>query len=205
MRHLQKTCQEAYIANGLGLTRTNCCQNCICNDEHTYILCSFTLNSCMRNHSKYTICGAHYGNFHEGEWKTCQRCRRDKNLKNIYDDHATNKFNFVKSELVEKRDIFCCSCGLVSYELADCVDCVTNDNEEFYFCRDPACIRMGGFQDKGKNLAFMFQTGVFCPKESEQRNLSMARSSSDNIFFYQQSQRQPLPTLMSSLKKLLSY
>ena len=61
----KKTNQEAYISNGLGLAKTNCCQNWICNDEHTYKLCDFTLNSCMRNHAKYTICG-----YHAGDWKT---------------------------------------------------------------------------------------------------------------------------------------
>jgi hypothetical protein len=41
------------------LTRTDCCGNWICDDEHTYVLFSYARNSCHRNHSRYTLCAYH--------------------------------------------------------------------------------------------------------------------------------------------------
>jgi len=57
------------------LTRTDCCGNWICHDEENYVLFSYARNSCHRNHDRYTLCGAHYQEGHEGHWKDCPKCR----------------------------------------------------------------------------------------------------------------------------------
>lgn len=41
-----KNNQQAYIANGKGLTKTDCCSNWICDDTHMYKLGSYLTNSC---------------------------------------------------------------------------------------------------------------------------------------------------------------
>ena len=161
----------------MGLTRTNCCNNWICNDEHTYKLNTFSLHSCMRNHSKYTICALHYSNNHKGEWKKCQKCIGEYD-KNVYNDRCTNKYNFETNNAVKKEKIFCCNCGFASLELSDFLGCVPNDEINYYFCRKPACKRKSELPDtnNGKKTAFMFQFRRFWPKENDQRNLAMARS-----------------------------
>lgn len=37
------------------LTKTECCDNWICDDEDQYRLFSFAHNSCRRNHRRYTL------------------------------------------------------------------------------------------------------------------------------------------------------
>ncbi len=58
-----------------GLTKTECCKNWICDDEHKYVAFSYARNSCHRNHSRYTLCGFHHKEGHEGSWKNCSECR----------------------------------------------------------------------------------------------------------------------------------
>jgi hypothetical protein len=41
-----KNNQQAYISNGKGLTKTDCCSNWICDDTHMYKLGSYLTNSC---------------------------------------------------------------------------------------------------------------------------------------------------------------
>ncbi len=36
------------------LTKTECCGQWICDDEHKYVLFSYAQNSCFRNHHRYT-------------------------------------------------------------------------------------------------------------------------------------------------------
>lgn len=38
------------------LTKTDCCGNWICDDEHKYVIFSYARNSCHRNHNRYTLC-----------------------------------------------------------------------------------------------------------------------------------------------------
>src|SRR3989338_8005647 len=42
------------------LTKTECCGNWICDDEHKYVIFSYARNSCYRNHRRYTLCGSHH-------------------------------------------------------------------------------------------------------------------------------------------------
>ncbi len=98
-----------------------------------------------RNHEKYTICGKHHDLNHQGSWKTCTKCQNSEK-KVIYDDLATNGFNFDPLKIVEKEEIWCRNCGYVSFDLKDFAGstpcCVLDDN---YFCKKPACKRKGGF------------------------------------------------------------
>ena len=56
---------------GVSLIRTKCCNKWICNDEHTYRPFSFSLDSCHRNHDRYTLCAFHYNEGHTGRWQDC--------------------------------------------------------------------------------------------------------------------------------------
>jgi hypothetical protein len=79
------------------LTRTDCCGQLICDDEHKYVLFSYARNSCHRNHSRYTLCGYHYTEDHEGDWRNCEECRQSFETE-MYVWYGTNEFNFVKLE-----------------------------------------------------------------------------------------------------------
>lgn len=57
------------------LTKTECCDNWICDDEDKYVMFSYARNSCHRNHNHYTLCAHHHNEEHDGEWKTCAKCR----------------------------------------------------------------------------------------------------------------------------------
>ncbi len=75
------------------LTKTECCDNWICDDEHTYKLFSFARNSCYRNHDRYTLCSYHHNEGHDSHWKTCRKCRDDFETE-IYVYNGTNEYNF---------------------------------------------------------------------------------------------------------------
>jgi hypothetical protein len=77
------------------LVRTECCNNWICDDEDSYVLFSYSRNSCARNHRRYTLCGYHRAEEHDGEWQTCNRCREDIETE-MYVYYGTNEYNFVK-------------------------------------------------------------------------------------------------------------
>ena len=79
------------------LTKTDCCDQWICDDEGKYILFSFARNSCFRNHRRYTLCGYHHAEEHSGNWKGCAVCRADFEPKaEIYVYYGTNEYNFEK-------------------------------------------------------------------------------------------------------------
>jgi len=75
------------------LTKTECCGNWICDDEHTYQLFSYARNSCSRNHRRYTLCGYHFNEGHPGDWKDCPKCR-DSFEAEMYVYYGTNEYNF---------------------------------------------------------------------------------------------------------------
>jgi len=77
------------------LTRTECCGNWICDDEHKYVLFSYATNSCHRNHRRYTLCGGHHAEEHPGDWKDCAKCREAFETE-MYVWYATNEHNFEK-------------------------------------------------------------------------------------------------------------
>lgn len=77
------------------LTKTECCGNWICDDEHTYRLFSYARNSCHRNHSRYTVCAAHHAEGHSGQWQDCEECRKNWETE-MYVWYGTNEYNFEK-------------------------------------------------------------------------------------------------------------
>jgi len=79
------------------LTKTECCGNWICDDEHNYVLFSYARNSCCRNHDRYTLCSHHFNEGHSGDWKTCKKCRNDFETE-MYVYYGTNEYNFEKLE-----------------------------------------------------------------------------------------------------------
>ena len=79
------------------LTKTECCGNWICDDEHQYVMFSYARNSCFRNHRRYTLCGYHYAEEHTGHWKDCPQCREDIETE-LYVYYGTNEYNFEKLE-----------------------------------------------------------------------------------------------------------
>src|SRR5208337_2991526 len=77
------------------LTRTECCGQWICDDEHKYKLFSYATNSCHRNHNRKTLCAYHFNEGHTGRWQDCAKCREDFETE-MYVWYATNEFNFEK-------------------------------------------------------------------------------------------------------------
>ena len=79
------------------LTRTECCSQWICDDEHKYVLFSFATNSCHRNHRHKTLCAYHHNEGHPGRWQDCAKCREDFETE-MYVWYGTNEYNFEKLE-----------------------------------------------------------------------------------------------------------
>ena len=77
------------------LSKTECCDQWICDDEENYVLFSYARNSCSRNHRRYTLCGFHFNEGHKGSWLDCKRCRKDIETE-MYVYYGTNDFNFEK-------------------------------------------------------------------------------------------------------------
>lgn len=95
------------------LTRTDCCDNWICDDEHQYVLFSYARNSCYRNHDRYTLCSYHFHEGHKGRWQDCKRCRKEFETE-MYVWYGTNEYNFEKLENPPKFEpTHCDTCGRV--------------------------------------------------------------------------------------------
>ena len=77
------------------LVRTECCGQWICDDEDSYVLFSFSRNSCARNHRRMTLCGYHHGEGHKGVWQECKKCRTGFEPEMVV-WYGTNEFNFEK-------------------------------------------------------------------------------------------------------------
>jgi hypothetical protein len=95
------------------LTKTECCDQWICDDEDQYVLFSYGRNSCSRNHRRFTLCGHHSAEGHEGRWQDCSKCREDLETE-MYIYYGTNEYNFEK---LPNPPAFeptrCCHCGEV--------------------------------------------------------------------------------------------
>jgi hypothetical protein len=79
------------------LTKTECCNQWICDDEDKYVMFSYARNSCSRNHRRFTLCGYHDAEGHEGRWQDCTKCRESFETE-MYVYYGTNEYNFVKLE-----------------------------------------------------------------------------------------------------------
>ncbi len=115
------------------LTKTECCDQWICDDEDQYVLFSYARSSCHRNHSRFTLCGYHYAEDHPGDWQTCPICRESFETE-IYVYYGTNEYNFAKLENPPDYEPTKCSkCGAtiklgeggysVQAEKYICLDC----------------------------------------------------------------------------------
>ncbi len=93
------------------LTKTECCDQWICDDEHQYVLFSYDRNSCSRNHRRYTLCGFHSCEEHSGRWQDCAQCREEIETE-MYVYYGTNEYNF---EVLENPPAYepthCSACG----------------------------------------------------------------------------------------------
>jgi hypothetical protein len=95
------------------LMKTECCGQWICDDEHKYVLFSYDTNSCSRNHRRYTLCGFHYAEEHEGPWQNCSKCKNAFETE-LYVYYGTNEFNFEKLQNPPAYEPTRCSkCGVV--------------------------------------------------------------------------------------------
>ena len=95
------------------LTKTECCGEWICDDEHKYRLFSYARNSCYRNHDRFTLCGSHFTEEHPGDWKDCRKCRKDVETE-MYVYYGTNEYNFeVLENPPEYEPTRCAECGSV--------------------------------------------------------------------------------------------
>jgi hypothetical protein len=93
------------------LTKTECCGQWICDDEDQYVLFSYARNSCSRNHRRFTLCGHHCTEGHEGRWQDCSKCR-DEIETEMYVYYGTNEYNFEKLPNPPAFEPTCCSqCG----------------------------------------------------------------------------------------------
>ena len=77
------------------LTKTECCDEWICDDDANYVMFSYARNSCHRNHRRYTVCGYHHANGHSGDWIDCKKCRADFDTED-YVTNGTSPYNFRK-------------------------------------------------------------------------------------------------------------
>lgn len=94
------------------LTKTECCGNWICDDEHKYAMFSYATNSCHRNHRRYTLCGFHHTEEHSGDWKDCSNCKVFET--EMYVWYGTNEYNFEKLPNPPSYEPTKCSrCGVV--------------------------------------------------------------------------------------------
>jgi hypothetical protein len=95
------------------LTKTECCGQWICDDEDQYELFSYARNSCSRNHRRFTLCGHHHTEGHEGRWQDCSKCR-DTFETEMYVYYGTNEYNFEKLPNPPAFEpTHCASCGKV--------------------------------------------------------------------------------------------
>ena len=94
------------------LIKTECCNNWICDDSHTYMIFSYARNSCYRNHDRYTLCSYHHREEHEGRWQDCKACKDSFDVPN-YTDMGTNDYNFEVLDNPEKYTITCVNCNSI--------------------------------------------------------------------------------------------
>jgi hypothetical protein len=95
------------------LTKTECCDQWICDDEDSYVLFSYAHNSCSRNHRRYTLCGYHFNEGHKGSWQACKKCRREIGGE-MYAYYGTNEYNFEKlADVPPFEPTHCAECSRV--------------------------------------------------------------------------------------------
>jgi len=95
------------------LTKTECCDQWICDDADQYVMFSYAQNSCYRNHDRYTLCSYHYHEEHSGDWKTCPECKEAFDTE-MYVYYGTKEYNFEKlQDPPEYEPTRCARCNKV--------------------------------------------------------------------------------------------
>jgi hypothetical protein len=72
---------------------TECCNASVCDNEEEYVMFSYSRDLCKRSHSRYTSCGFHHTEGHEGDWRVCSKCPNSGEGGNSRSWYATNGFN----------------------------------------------------------------------------------------------------------------
>jgi len=118
------------------LTKTECCGQWICDDEDKYVLFSYDNNSCRRNHRRYTLCGSHYMEDHDGnDWQTCQECKKSTETE-MYVWYGTNEYNFEKlKDIPSYEPTKCAKCNNI-IKLGDGGYSMKGDEYYCYDCSD---------------------------------------------------------------------
>jgi len=86
------------------LMKTECCDNWICDDYDQYVMFSFARNSCARNHDRYTLCGYHYHEGHQGDWEydtALELCRGKDDYQIIIDKLSRKKDDYYSRLIAE--------------------------------------------------------------------------------------------------------
>jgi len=95
------------------LIKTGCCNNWICDDCDQYVPFSYARNSCIRNHSQFTLCGFHHAEGHQGHWQDCEICKNEIEPE-MYVYYGTNEYNFEKlKNIPEYEPTKCSKCGSI--------------------------------------------------------------------------------------------
>lgn len=134
-----RNAREAFVKTGNHLTKTDCCDNWICDDEHLYVVGTYAKNSCLRNHTRYTLCNYHMTENHRGSWLECEKCKSEFDLID-YVDKGTNNYNFVKLKNAPKIEIKCASCGFIG-DKVNAYFCgqTIRRGEKLYYCTKEKC------------------------------------------------------------------
>jgi hypothetical protein len=91
----KRTAQQSFVRSGQPLTKTDCCNNWVCDDEGLYEMTSYERNSCIRNHTRYSLCMYHHRESHKGKWQDCQVCVTNFDEAN-YREYTNESYNFEK-------------------------------------------------------------------------------------------------------------
>jgi len=121
---------------GKNLTKTPCCDQWICDDEHKYVLFSYAENSCSRNHRRYTLCGFHHNEGHSGKWQDCKACTEGFEPEMVV-YYGTNEHNFEKLQNPPEYEPSHCSICSGIIKLGTDVYTMKGDQLWCTKCKDP--------------------------------------------------------------------
>ena len=93
------------------LTATDCCKRPICDPMFGVSGPFVPKGSCWVRHARFTLCGSHHAEGHQGEWNTCKKCLKSFETE-MYVYYGTNKYNFEKLENPPSYEpTLCGTCG----------------------------------------------------------------------------------------------
>lgn len=123
------------------LTKSECCNQWICDDADQYVMFSYAKNSCYRNHHRFTLCNHHFTEGHSGKWQNCTECKKNfKDRTEMYVWYATNNYNYEKLD-IPKIKIKCQNCTFESYEVEDFAGSLSEGKETKWYCKNEECLK----------------------------------------------------------------